>query len=140
MFFDCPKTADARSKYQNWIYDVFDAIEMIFTLPICTITQHENVLTTVRYERPLPRANFNLDNSLIRTFYTDGSSSIADFEIDREASWAVIEDKCQSDITREVMMEHYFHKNWIIPPTFKTLQVGMVRGPQTINRAELTAI
>ena len=37
-------------------------------------------------------------------------------------------------------MQHYFQGKWEIPPTFKTLQVGMVRGPQTINRAELTAI
>ena len=44
------------------------------------------------------------------------------------------------NITREVMMTHYFNQSWIIPPTFKTLQVGMVWGPQTINRAELTAI
>ena len=37
-------------------------------------------------------------------------------------------------------MEEFFVKKWEIPPTFKTLQVGSVYGPQTINRAELTAI
>ena len=38
------------------------------------------------------------------------------------------------------MIEHFFNKKWGIPPTFKTVQVGMVHGPQTINRAELSAI
>ena len=39
-----------------------------------------------------------------------------------------------------MMVEHYFKDKWGIPPTFHTLQVGLVRGPQTLNRAELTAI
>jgi len=38
------------------------------------------------------------------------------------------------------MITQCFNGKWGIPPTFQTVQVGMVHGPQTINRAELTAI
>ncbi len=95
MFFECPKTTDARSKYQPWISDVLGKIHNNFTLPICTITEDENILTQIRYAIPLPKAIFNYNNDQVRTFFTDGSSSVADIEIDREASWAIVEDLCQ---------------------------------------------
>ena len=72
----------------NWISDVYDGIEMIYRLPICAISDQENVLTRIRFARPLPRAVFKYDNSQIRTFFTDGSATVSDFESDREASWA----------------------------------------------------
>ena len=95
LFLECPKAADARVKHQNWINEVKDGIEITFTLPVCTTTEHEHVLTRVRYERPLPHAMFCYDNSQPRTFFTDGSATVADVEIDREASWAIVEDLCQ---------------------------------------------
>lgn len=95
LFFDCPKTADARQKYQGFIEEFLEWIEIIFTLPVCTVIAEENILNRIRFSRPLPRANFRYDDSRLRTFFTDGSASIADIEIDREASWAIVEDLCQ---------------------------------------------
>ena len=140
LFFECPVTEDARKKYISPTEDAFEWMETIFALPVCTIDVEENMINRIRFGRPPPTATFNYRTSDPKTFFTDGSADVTDLEIDREASWAIVEDLCQLDLTREIMMTHYFHGKWGVPPTFKTLQVGMVRGPQTINRAELTAI
>ena len=47
------------------------------TLPICTISDQENVLTRIRYARPLPQAVFKYDNSQIRTFFTHGRATVS---------------------------------------------------------------
>ena len=140
LFFECPITTDARQKYASSLENYLEWWEIIFSLPVCTIDVEENMLNRIRYNRPVPKASFNFPTSESKTFFTDGSANVADLEVDREAAWAIVEDLCQLDLTREVMIQHYFQGKWEIPPTFKTLQVGMVRGPQTINRAELTAI
>lgn len=140
LFFECPTTHEARQKYANTMDDYREWWEIIFSLPVCTIDVEENMLNRIRYARPVPKASFNFTTSESKTFFTDGSATVADLEVDREAAWAIVEDLCQLDLTREVMIQHYFQQKWQIPPTFKTLQVGMVHGPQTINRAELTAI
>ena len=140
LFFYCQHTEEARQKYEEFLEESFDWSEIIFTLPMCTIFAEENILNRIRYTRNLPKANFRYHGPEIQTFYTDGSATVADLEVDREAAWAIVEDLCQLDITREVMIQQYFRERWEIPPTFRTIQVGMVHGPQTINRAELTAI
>ena len=95
LFFDCPKTAEARQKYEKFIEESFDWIETIFTFPVCTISAEENILNRIRYARPLPKAVFQYTDSINRTFFTDGSATVSDLETDREASWAFVEDVCQ---------------------------------------------
>ena len=95
LFFDCPKTAEARQKYKKFIEESLEWIETIFSLPVCTISAEENILNRIRFDRPLPKAVFNYADQTNRTFYTDGSATISDFETDREASWAIVEDICQ---------------------------------------------
>lgn len=95
LFLDCPKTAEARQKHQNFLEEHREWVEIIFSLPICTKLPEENLLNHIRYSRPLPTANFRYSNDRLRTFFTDGSATVADLEVDREAAWAIVEDVCQ---------------------------------------------
>ena len=82
-------------KYQGFIEEFLEWIETIFTLPICTVILEENILNRIRYNRSPPKANFDYRDDRVHTFFTDGSASIADLELDREAAWAIVEDLCQ---------------------------------------------
>ena len=94
VFLDCPKTAEARQNHKNFMDDLLEWIEIIFPLPICTCIAEENILNRIRYARPLPKANFAYNDGITRTFFTDGSATVADIEVDREAAWAIVEDLC----------------------------------------------
>ena len=101
-------------------------IEIIFTLPICTVILEENILNRIRYNRSPPKANFDYRDDRVHTFFTDGSASIADSWTRPWSNLGNCRRFVPINFTRETMMEEFFVKKWEIPPTFKTLQVGSV--------------
>lgn len=74
LFLECEKTAEARNKHANLISEDFEWVETFFAMP---------------------KAWFSYKDDQLRTFFTDGSATVADLEIDREAAWAIVEDLCQ---------------------------------------------
>ena len=95
LFLECEKTAEARNKHPNLISEDFEWVETFFALPVCTSFPEENILNRIRFTRPMPKAWFSYKDDQLRTFFTDGSATVADLEIDREAAWAIVEDLCQ---------------------------------------------
>lgn len=72
------------------------------------------------------------------TFYTDGSCIFPE-QGGRLSTWAIIQDCCRSDHER-VSVVLAFQATGFVPSSFQTVQAGMTTGPQTINRAEFSAI
>eukprot|EP00438_Fugacium_kawagutii_P026492 Skav202803 [mRNA] locus=scaffold326:882725:884593:- [translate_table: standard] len=140
--YECAGTEQLRAEFEAVIQEAkthsphMCFLPVIYKHPQCKIVQLANFQRTL----PEPFVPLPVDNHdggrLI--FFTDGSCIFPE-QGGRMSSWSVIQDCCGDD-DRRILLARMFRLNGTTPTTLVPVQVGMTTGPQTINRAELTAM
>jgi len=75
----------------------------------------------------------------VPTFYTDGSCPFPQLADRSLCTWSVVRDSLDDDVERSHIASLVKDRG-IIPESLVPIQASLVQGPQTVNRAELTAI
>lgn len=75
----------------------------------------------------------------VPTFYTDGSCPFPQLADRSLCTWSVVWDSLDDDVERSHIASLVKDRD-IIPKSLVPIQASLVQGPQTVNRAELTAI
>ena len=140
---DCPGTLDLQTEYAGPVASTrLDFPHQVF-LPLLYKHPKLDLLKTIHAARELPDA-FVLSDFVdvlpgVPTFYTDGSCFLPVHPVARLAAFSVVLDSAPTDdIRRGVALAHRCSSD--TPPTFVAVQVALVHGPQTVNRAEFSAV
>lgn len=140
--FECPGVADLRMQFNEVIQVAKTHHAHLCFVPVIHKHPKCRLLQLAQSQRVLPEP-FTPCVSVCSNheglfFYTDGSCIFPE-QGGRLSTWSIIQDCCDNDDMRRDVVRGY-RATGISPTCFKTAQVGMTTGPQTINRAEFTAL
>eukprot|EP00438_Fugacium_kawagutii_P031581 Skav225868 [mRNA] locus=scaffold810:341328:346295:+ [translate_table: standard] len=140
--FECPGVSDLRETYHDTIQDAKEHFPHLCFIPVIHKHPQCKLLQMANFERVLPppfdvtHSSSNREHAPV--FYTDGSCIFPE-QGGRLSTWAIIHDGCNSDEER-IAQVNLYKATGVVPSSFATVQVGMTTGPQTINRAEFSAM
>jgi ribonuclease HI len=141
----CDALSQLREEHAVVLEHVKDKFPHMCFLPV--IYKHpkvqllQSILKTWELPPPSNLAEFGRDerSTSVPCFYTDGSCPFPKLPGGSLAAWSVVWDSFDNDCDRShVASLVKFGSD--IPESFVPLQASLVNGPQTVNRAELTAI
>lgn len=139
----CTALDDLRLQF----HDALESVKMNFPhmcfLPIIYKHPKMQLLQSILREWKLPPAfqfeDFEGKLQKMPVFYTDGSCPFPKLPGSGLASWSVVWDSLDDDFERRHVAKLVRDRD-ILPETLIPIQASLVFGPQTVNRAELTAI
>lgn len=139
--FQCPAQETLQLEHVEEVTYVKRHFPHACFLPVIYMHPHLRVLQYVHNRREQPDP-FNLpqnmqDRTLV--FYTDGSSAFPQLSGGYLAGYAVVLDLLDED-TERIAIAEKVRSNQPVHDTFSVVQVALVSGVQTINRAELSAV
>eukprot|EP00438_Fugacium_kawagutii_P022750 Skav214764 [mRNA] locus=scaffold1230:158615:162745:+ [translate_table: standard] len=137
--FECPGISSLRDSFQNEIMAAKEHFPHCCFLPVMYKHPKMDVLHLANFNRTLPEPLvLDADEPHDFCFYTDGSCIFPE-QGGRLSAWSVIWDQSTCKDER-VQQSRRFRATGQTPTTLTPIQVGLTTGPQTINRAEFTAM
>ena len=138
--FQCSITRECLDHWTDWIDSDPVSTRACIQMPIFPSSQAACDLLALRLAEDLPGPTFTCHPDHHEMFWTDGSMNRAQAQIEREATWAIVRDKCCGNPQREAWAQTLATLPCIPHDAFAVCQVGGTPGLQTINRAELLAV
>eukprot|EP00438_Fugacium_kawagutii_P012851 Skav225689 [mRNA] locus=scaffold2526:48397:52710:+ [translate_table: standard] len=140
--FNCSGTLDLRREYARTLERITMEYPHCCFLPVVHKHPKHSILQHLHYKREMPACfsltDFHFPTGVVPTFYTDGSAAFPTLG-GQLAAWAIVIDLCHSDEQRAKVVLDMTHVH-MTPTTLHPVQISLVSGAQTINRAELQAI
>ena len=138
--YSCPFFQDIRADHSNTLQWMNENCPHWNATPIVPCHPDEIRWGQIKNIAPSP-LTLNLDphNGMSRRFFTDGSCRSSTTPEGAFASWSAVEDFSQSDNERMRFAET-FRNSSIKPSCFQLSSRKQVRGRQTNDRAELSAV
>eukprot|EP00438_Fugacium_kawagutii_P008981 Skav223560 [mRNA] locus=scaffold2197:51047:52243:- [translate_table: standard] len=139
--FECQGIAELAEQYAEETKLAKTQFPHLCFLPVIHKHPQLKILQQAHFARTLPAPFVPLqmfDDDGFENFYTDGSCIFPE-QGGRLSSFAIIQDCCTNDLQRIEQVLRY-KETGLMPTSFRTVQVGMTTGPQTINRAEFSAL
>eukprot|EP00438_Fugacium_kawagutii_P017647 Skav235521 [mRNA] locus=scaffold625:1005043:1008354:+ [translate_table: standard] len=139
--FECPGTEELRLKHRDAIEKTKTDFPHLCFLPVIHKHPKHQLLQMANFSRTLPEPfdpHIDSAGNMPLNFFTDGSCIFPE-QGGRLSTFAIIQDCCLSDNERIEQAIRY-KETGMMPSSLKVAQVGMTCGPQTINRAEFTAL
>ena len=133
----CSTTETTRQQWHEWLAASPTQNREAVEYPVFPVQHTVRDIWAIRRQVQLALPRFDFPDEAEVCIWTDGSMNIHPRAQLRESSWAIVADKCTSDLTRRMWAEGFKDP----PPdnAFRTLQCGPTPGHQTIARAELSA-
>ena len=138
---ECSETQFIRDKHPKAIETLCSCRPGWVYLPIAH--EHEDVplLRLIQNTRTFPQVSEAVvsDNSSHLTFWTDGACKYPTDKQARMSAWAVIQDTCDNDDTRESFAENIQNLE-VSQVGLRCAATGLTAGKQPAGRSELSAI
>lgn len=136
----CPAFEDIRNEHSHTLDWINESCQHWNATPIIPRHPDEGQWDQIKSIVPSPLVrNISFQQSCPRRFFTDGSCKNPLTPEAAFASWSVVEDFSQTDHEREILAKS-FQETGNRPPCFQLVSRCQVRGRQTNDRAELSAI
>eukprot|EP00438_Fugacium_kawagutii_P006845 Skav227868 [mRNA] locus=scaffold383:339556:344490:+ [translate_table: standard] len=140
--FECPGTEKLRAEYSETISVAIAEFPHMCFVPVIHKHPKFKLLQMAHFERQLPGpfkpVAVTDSPDYVPSFFTDGSCIFPE-QGGRLSAWAIVQD-CSLNNQERLCHVDAYRATGVLPSVFSTSQVGLTTGPQTINRAEFTAI
>eukprot|EP00438_Fugacium_kawagutii_P004183 Skav215915 [mRNA] locus=scaffold226:82179:86864:- [translate_table: standard] len=140
--FKCQQIAPLRQEYERTLQRATLDFPHACFLPVVHKHPKQSITAYLHHKRELPDA-FNLETydlplSHMPVFFTDGSAAFPKLG-GQIAAWSIVLDLAVNDLQRVAIVNGMDDLRQT-PSTLVPVQISLVAGAQTINRAELQAI
>eukprot|EP00438_Fugacium_kawagutii_P024970 Skav217961 [mRNA] locus=scaffold3450:87992:93123:- [translate_table: standard] len=140
--FRCPAISDLRAEYSRTLEQITMQYPHCCFLPVIYKHPKQSILNHLHSKREMPApfrmCDFPFPNGCKPVFFTDGSAAFPGLG-GQLAAWAIVLDLNTTDAQRKQTIQNMSDYS-VTPPTFHPVQISLVAGTQTINRAELQCI
>eukprot|EP00435_Cladocopium_sp_Y103_P030284 s469_g7.t1 len=139
----CEALADLRKEFEKPLCKAQELFPHVCFLPVVYKHPKAQLVQSIFTKWKLPEAfdlnDFSDNVPLVPSFYTDGSCPFPQLHGSGLCTWSVVWDSLDNDLERS-RVASLVRNCEVIPETLIPIQASLVHGPQTVNRAELTAI
>eukprot|EP00438_Fugacium_kawagutii_P022909 Skav224171 [mRNA] locus=scaffold2007:382978:386172:+ [translate_table: standard] len=140
--FNCQGVQDLKSEFARTLANITQEYPHSCFIPVVHKHPKQAILSYLHQRREMPPAfklsELGFQGDHVPTFYTDGSAAFPHLG-GQIAAWAIVLDRCNTDAQREHVVAQL--EDWNShPSTLVPVQISLVSGTQTINRAELQAL
>ena len=139
----CPGLDDLRESYARLLEQIKNQFPHMLFWPVMYKHPKHDLLQTIHAARLLPDpfdpSEFGINQGQCPRFYTDGSCRFPTLPSAQLSAFAIVYDNLQSDAERAQCAE-LVRGTGVMPSELIAVQVALTPGPQTINRAEFSAI
>eukprot|EP00438_Fugacium_kawagutii_P011427 Skav235900 [mRNA] locus=scaffold256:91544:93643:+ [translate_table: standard] len=140
--FFCPGVHDLRCEFSRTLEAITQEYPHSCFIPVVHKHPKQAILSFLHQQREMPPSfrlvDLGFEGDDVPTFYTDGSAAFPQLG-GQIAAWSIVLDLCTCDSQREHVVTQMVDWNQH-PTTLVPVQISLVSGTQTINRAELQAI